>query len=50
MLDTKQDAAKSSASSEILKNRWLSTHWACQIWVQRCGVDAQRCEVRMQRC
>jgi len=26
MLNTKQDAAKNSASSEILKNRWLSTH------------------------
>ena len=30
MLNTKQDAAKNSASLEILKNRWLLAHWACK--------------------
>ena len=34
MLNTKQDAAKNSASSEFLKNCWLSAHWACkQVWM-----------------
>jgi len=28
MLNTKQNAAKNSASSEFLENRWLSVHWA----------------------
>ena len=28
MLNSKQDAAKNSASSEFLENRWLSVHWA----------------------
>ena len=30
MLNTKQDAAKNSASSEFLENHWLSVHWACK--------------------
>ena len=30
MKHTKHNAAKNSASSEFLKNRWLSVHWACK--------------------
>ena len=30
MLNTKKDAAKNSASLELLKNRWLSVHSACK--------------------
>jgi len=35
MLNTKQDTAKNSTSSEVLKNRWLSAHWAYKdCWVK----------------